>query len=124
MNTYDPSVTSSAKDMNEIVTINDITLNKWMNIIIRVDGRNLDTYINGVITNRHVLHGVPKQNYGDVYVNMNGGFDGLLSDLWYHDYGLNASEIQSIVNKGPNMKSDHSLDVVPPYFGLRWYFDQ
>lgn len=125
MNTYDPSSTSSEKDMNEIVIINDITLHKWMNVMIRVDGRNLDVYINGTIAKRHVLNGVAKQNYGDVYVNMNGGFDGFLSDLWYHDYGLNASEIQKIVSDGPNMKMDTSaMKAGPPYYSLNWYFDQ
>ena len=124
MNTYDPSVTSTAPDMNEIVIVNDIPLNKWFNVMIRVDGRNLDTYINGTIVNRHVLRGVAKQNYGDVYVNMNGGFEGMLSDLWYHDYGLNASEIQTIVNDGPDMTMDKSMDIYPPYLSLKWYFSQ
>ena len=124
MNTYDPSATSDAPDMNEIVIVNDIPLNKWFNVMIRVDGRNLDTYVNGTIVNRHVLRGVAKQNYGDVYVNMNGGFEGLLSDLWYHDHGLNASEIQKIVNNGPNMTMDKSMDIFPPYLSLKWYFDQ
>ena len=124
MNTYDPSSTSSSPDMNEIVIVNDIPLNKWISVMIRVDGRKLDTYINGTIVNRHMLRGVAKQNYGDVYVNMNGGFHGLLSDLWYHDYGLNASEIQTIVNNGPDLTKEKDDGVNPPYLALKWYFDQ
>lgn len=124
INTYDPTGSNASSDVNELVTISDIPLNKWINVIIRVDGRNMDMYINGTIVKRHVLNGVVKQNYGDVYVNMNGGFDGMLSDLWYHDYGLNAMEIQNIVNSGPNMKMDKSIDIFPPYFSLQWYFNQ
>lgn len=125
MNTYDPTGSdSNSNDVSESVVINDIPLNKWFNVIIRVDGRKLDTYINGTIVNRRVLNGVPKQNYGDVYVNMNGGFDGLLSDLWYHDYGLSVGEIQRLMDKGPNMKMDKSMDIYPPYLSLKWYFDQ
>lgn len=124
MNTYDPTGRSTSSQVNELIHVNDIPLNKWINVIIRVDGRNLDIYINGTIVKRHVMKGVVKQNYGDVYVNMNGGFDGLLSDLWYHDYGLNASEIQKIVNSGPNMDMDKSIDIYPPYLSLKWYFDQ
>ena len=124
MNTFDPSITDASTDMNEIVIVNDIPLNKWFNVMIRVDGRNLDTYINGTIINRHVLRGVAKQNYGNVYVNMNGGFEGLLSDLWYHDHGLNISEIQTIVNNGPDMTMSKSMEVFPPYLSLGWYFNQ
>ena len=45
--------------------------------------------------------GVPKQNYGDVFVGLNGGFDGNVSNLWYYDYALGTAEIQRIVNSGP-----------------------
>jgi hypothetical protein len=116
MNTYN--------NITEKVNIKDIPLNKWINVIIRVEGDKMDTYINGTIVNRHKFNSVPKQNYGDVYVNMNGGFDGLLSDLWYHDYGLSIREILAIAEKGPNMSMNKSMDVFPPYFSLRWYFRQ
>lgn len=116
MNTYN--------NITETVTINDFPLNKWINVIMRVEGDKMDTYVNGTIVNRHKFNSVPKQNYGDVYVNLNGGFNGLLSDLWYHDYALSISEIIAIAQKGPNMTMDKSMDVVPPYFSLRWYFNQ
>ena len=61
--------------------------------IIRVDVKNVDIYINGTIVIRHVLSGVAKQNYGDVYVNKNNGYSGMLSDLWYFNKGLNTTEI-------------------------------
>lgn len=124
INTYDPTGSSTSQQVNELIHVNDIPLNKWINVIIRVVGRNLDIYINGTIVKRHVMKGVVKQNYGDVYVNMNGGFDGLLSDLWYHDHGLNVTEIQKIVSSGPNMDMDKSIDIFPPYFSIKWYFDQ
>lgn len=117
MNTYE--------NINEKVTVQDIPLNKWINVIMRVENRKLDVYINGTIVLRHTLSGVPKQNYGDVYINMNGGFQGMISDLWYHDYALTTYDILKIIQKGPNMKMDQtSLDVFPPYLSLRWYFNQ
>jgi len=111
-------------NINEQVTVKDIPLNKWINVIIRIEGVNMDVYINGTIVLRHKFSGVPKQNYGDVYVNMNGGYSGMLSDLWYHDYALNTTEIMSLVSNGPNMKGEDGLNVKPPYFSLRWYMDQ
>ena len=37
--------------------------------MIRCENRTLDAYINGTIVKRHILTGVPRQNYGNVYVS-------------------------------------------------------
>ena len=91
MNTYNV--------INEEIVIPDIPINKWVNIIIRCQNTNLDVYINGTIARSINLVGVPKQNYGDVYVAMNGGFDGYISNLWYYNYSLGTAAIQNIVNR-------------------------
>lgn len=117
-------VMNTFTNINEQVTVQDIPLNKWINVTIRVENDKMDVYINGTIVLRHKFNGVPKQNYGDVYVNLNGGYSGMLSDLWYHDYALTTTEILTIVQNGPNMKTDESLDVKPPYFSLQWYLNQ
>jgi len=113
-------------DMEETITIEDIPLNKWINVIIRCEGLNLDVYINGKIVKRHVLSGVPKQNYGDVYLSMNGGFSGFTSNLWYYDYALGLREINRLVKNGPNttMKDSAMTDTRHKYLSERWYLDQ
>ena len=70
------------------------------------------------------MKGVPKQNYGNVYVGMNGGFSGYLSNLRYFNYGLGTSEIQNIVDSGPDltMKSGDMTESMPKYLSLRWFF--
>lgn len=111
--------------INEEIIIEDIPLNKWINVIIRCDGRVLDVYINGMVTKSHKLSSVPRQNYGDVYMSMNGGYNGYTSDLWYFDKAISIGKINSIVNKGPNTKldnNDSSINTKPPKFSLRWYF--
>jgi len=92
-----------------------------------VEGNILDVYINGAIAIRHVLEDVVKQNYGDTHVNLNGGYSGLLSDLWYFNWALNTAEILKIVRDGPNLtmiedSPSSGMNVFPPYFSLRWYF--
>jgi hypothetical protein len=117
MNSYDV--------INEEIIIPDIPLNKWVNIIIRCQNTTLDVYINGIITRSIHLLGVPKQNYGDVYVAMNGGFSGNISNLWYYNYCLGTAAIQNIVSRGPNLKLvDPNKTVTKPtdYLSLRWYF--
>ena len=120
MNTFDT--------INEEITISDIPINKWINIIIRCRNTTIDTYVNGVVTKSVKLVGVPKQNYGDVYLSLNGGFSGNTSNLSYYDYALSTSDIRDIMEDGPNTKmvsptgknptSKDNLD----YLSLRWYF--
>ena len=111
--------------INEEVIVPDIPLNKWFNVIIRCKNTTLDVYANGTIVRSVNLIGVPKQNYGDVYVGMNGGFDGNISNLWYYDYALGTAEIQKIVNNGPNttMIGNNGMnDKLTNYLSLRWFF--
>jgi hypothetical protein len=106
-------------------------LNKWINVLIRCQNTTLDVYINGTITKSHELNGVPKQNYGNVYVAMNGGFSGYISNLWYYNYALGATDISNLVTKGPNTTvvssgSSSGTDSIslsnPNYLSLRWFF--
>lgn len=111
--------------INEEITVNDIPLNKWVNVIIRCQNNTLDVYINGTIAKSHHLHGVPKQNYGDVYVAPNGGFSGYISNLWYYNYALGTAEINRIATKGANtyMRGSNGLNLkTPNYLSLRWFF--
>ena len=108
--------------MEEQVMVNDIPLNKWVNVILRIDGMKLDVYVNGTIAVRHQFKNVPKQNYGKVFVNMNRGFSGMISSLRYFNRALSSTEIMDIVRSGPNWKMDDSMNIFPPYFSLRWYF--
>jgi hypothetical protein len=117
MNTYDT--------INEEITIPDIPINKWVNVIIRCQNKTLDVYINGTISRSIQLIGVPKQNYGDVFIGMNGGFSGYVSNLWYYNYALGTSAIQGITQNGPNrrMTGNNSITMQNPnYLSMRWYF--
>ena len=117
-------VMNTFNDIEEKVTIEDIPLNKWVCVQIRVENHQLDTYINGKLAKRLIMKGVPKQNYGDVHVAMNGGFSGYMSELRYFNYGLGTSEIQGIVDNGPNLKmnSQTMTSSMPKYLSLRWFF--
>jgi len=111
--------------INEEIEVSDIPLNKWVNVMIRCENNTLDVYINGTIVKSHHLHGVPKQNYGDVYIAPNGGFSGYISNLWYYNYALGTTDIASLVSKGPNtnMKGSNGLNMKDPnYLSLRWFF--
>ena len=94
-----------------IVDINNIPLKKWFHLLIRLQNTSMDVYINGVVTSHIILNNVPKQNYQDVFVCMNGGFNGSLSNLRYYASALDIFSINSIVALGPNIKASRSPSV-------------
>jgi len=119
-------VMNTFENVKEEIVIEDIPIEKWINVIIRCDQHKLDVYINGTLTKSHHLLGVPKQNYDDVYVALNGGFSGNTSSLRYFASAIGINKIQSIVDKGPNMKiNSTSLAKTKPYYlSFRWFFPE
>ena len=119
-------IMNTFKVINEEIIIPDIPMNKWINIMLRCQNTKLDVYVNGTITRSLELSDVPKQNYGDVHIGSDGGFNGYISDLWYYDRSLGPGEIANLVRKGPNMKmSEDGEDLTiskPDFLSLRWYF--
>lgn len=117
MNTFDEIV--------EQIKIPNIPLNKWINVSIRVKNINLDVYVNNNIVSRHILNSPPKQNYSNVFVNMNNGFSGHISNLQYFSKALTGMEIVKLVRAGPNLKqTEKKMFTNPPYFSMRWYFNE
>tara|TARA_A100001015_G_scaffold313937_1_gene422291 strand:- start:466 stop:1344 length:879 start_codon:yes stop_codon:yes gene_type:complete len=116
-------VMNTFNDIEEKLTIENLPMNMWVCVQIVVENNQLDVYINGKLAKRLIMKGVPKQNYGDLYVAMNGGFSGYMSNLRYYDYSLGTAAIQDIVNDGPNLKmTGTNINSVPRYLSLRWFF--
>jgi hypothetical protein len=121
-------VMNTFNNITEKVQISNFPVKKWVNVIIRCNGSVVDIFVNGTLTRRQKLSSVIKQNYGDVYVSMNGGFDGYTSSLRYFSSALNTSEIMSIVNNGPNTKPLGNIDLSKiknsNYLSQRWFNDK
>lgn len=120
MNTVD------VNDYEEIIVIKDIPLRKWFHCIIRIENTALDVYINGAIVSRSVLQDVPKQNYENVNICKNGGFNGNLSDLQYFDKAISIFQINNIVAWGRNTSSANEnasgdASGFPYYLSNLWY---
>lgn len=114
------------KTFYEDIEIEGIPIKKWVNIIVRVDNQNiLDVFINGKLMKRRKLSGVARQNYDNLYINMNGGFSGYLSSLRYYNYSLGTFEISSIVSNGPSLKLESNSQLTkskPEYLSSKWFF--
>lgn len=87
----------------QILDITEIPLQKWFNVCIRLQNVILDVYLNGTNSGRIIMPYVPRQNYNDINICQNGGFNGNISDLRYFDHALSVYEINSLIWKGPNL---------------------
>jgi hypothetical protein len=89
----------------ETIDITDIPIKKWINVIIRCKNTIIDVYVNGVIAQRTNLSGAPVQNFNDVYVCHNNGFDGFLSNLLYYSKAIDIFNINKINSQGPSLET-------------------
>jgi hypothetical protein len=117
-------IMNSFNNVDEEIEIDNIPLNKWFNVMIRVKGNSLDIFMNGIITKSRQLATPPKQNYDKVFLHLNSGFSGYSSNLWYWNYTLGTSAITSLVDAGPDttITSGPTLDLSSDYLSSKWYF--
>jgi hypothetical protein len=120
-------VMSTFEKSNTYVDVDNIPINKWFNVIIRVENTILDVFMNGDLAQRLQLDAVPFQNYGDVNVAKNHGFNGLISSLRYYNTALGTRAISNIISAGPNLKvigSSGGAPGVMDYLSMRWFYSQ
>jgi hypothetical protein len=117
-------VMSTFENPTEIVTITNIPIQHWMNVIIRVNQYKLDVFINGTLTKTAILKGLPNQNYEPVYVALNGGFHGFISKLQYFAHSIGANQIQEIVAAGPMLNGigGNVTNTNADYLSFKWFY--
>jgi hypothetical protein len=102
-NTFNLQVRMDTVNSHVDSVIKDVPIQKWFHVAIRMQNKVMDTYINGVVTDRFNLPSLPKQNFNNVTVHANGGYSGSTSNLRYYSYALNVFEINNIIMFGPNL---------------------
>lgn len=81
--------------------VKNVPLQKWVNLLISLDGETLDVYLDGKLYKTCVLDGVPKANSdADVHVTPDGGFSGWTSNFQYWDKSSNPQEAYNIYKAG------------------------
>ena len=121
-------IMNTFENINETIKIPNLPLNKWFNLIIRCDDQTFDAFINGNIISSIELLSVPKQNYGNVNLCLNNGFQGYLSNLTYCSYAMGTKEIFDTVTQGPNTTPSKLStvstvsNIFSNYLSTRWYF--
>lgn len=87
-----------------VCDLQDIDLQRWINITISVNGRIVDVYYDGKLNRSCVLKGVPTASASGtqaVVIGRSGGFMGKMSGVQFFGYPLTPDRIYAIYQAGP-----------------------
>ncbi len=101
--------------VKESCDVGNIPIGKWFHLTISVIGKNMDVYINGRLKKRCKLIGIPKINFGDLYITEWNGFDGFISKFRYFNYAVPYYMIENMIADGPSKAPCESTKIEPPY---------
>ena len=107
----------------EYIDVPNVPVRKWFHFAIVLNHKYLDIYFNGKLRKRKELTSPVRQNYGDFWSGLFGGFEGYLSKLRYFNKALDYSEIEKIVKEGPSKDACGDTGDYPPYLDDDWWFD-
>lgn len=88
-----------------VCDVQDIDLQRWINITISVNGRIVDVYYDGKLNRSCVLPDIPSapdQGTQSVVIGQSGGFGGKMSTIQFFGYPLTPDRIYSIYQAGPS----------------------
>ena len=114
---------NTMEDILEHVDIDNIPLRRWVHMVISLNHKYLDIYVNGRLKKRHKFTSTPKQNFGDLWLNLFGGFEGYLCRMQYFRKALSYQEVESITRQGPSRESCIDGGDKPPYLDDTWWYD-
>jgi hypothetical protein len=82
-------------------TVDNVPLQAWTNLIISINGRALDVYINGKLVRTCLLDGVPRAApAAGVDITPDGGFSGYTSGFQYFSTPLSPQQAYNIYASG------------------------
>jgi hypothetical protein len=95
-------VNTNSKPVKETITVHNINIQKWVNIIVCFDSNKTDTYINGKLVDSHINSGViyTPITQTDLTVGSASGFSGSISNTRYYSKVLSPQEVWNIYRAG------------------------
>ena len=111
--TFMPALSLSPIDNNAIVTITldqetfecvipNIPLQKWTNIIVSLNNKSLDGYVNGKLVKTCVLPSIPTTDpNASLYLTPQGGFSGYTARFNYWNDAMSPKQAWNVYKSGP-----------------------
>lgn len=118
-------VVNTFSQQNVLINIPDIPLDNWFQLTITCEDKLINIYVNGLLIQSQQLISPVYQNYADVLICPNSGFDGFISNLWYWNRALSVIDIQRQFTNGPNTSTSSQINYKvrpgPNYLSLNYY---
>jgi len=97
---YGSNSRSNSFEMHNCV-LRNVPIQRWVNLLVSVNGRTMDVYMNGKLTRTCVLPGVARISATPtVHITPNGGFSGYTSQTDYYGNSTNPQEAYDIYRNG------------------------
>jgi hypothetical protein len=98
---YPNEATQSSGQSLYTCSIKDIPLQRWTNLIMSLNNRAMDLYLDGKLVKTCVMPGVPKMNpSSNIMLCPDGGFSGYVSNFKYLPNAVNPSQAYDIYKAG------------------------
>ena len=102
------TITKSSKiNINSVITINNISIQTWVNIIVVINENVMEVYINGnlertvsLLTHTHGIQNTNRIIVGD----SKNGFTGEIANVEYYPHNINTKQAREIFKTGYNKK--------------------
>ena len=95
---------------NQICTIPNIPIQNWVSIIVTLNGRDMDSYINGKLVKTCVLDNAAYvDSNADIQITPGGGFQGNVSSVKYWSSPISPQQAWNIYKNGPSGNSFSDL---------------
>ncbi len=117
-------IINTFNEIDVTLDVDNLPIKKWFHLAIYVSQNSFDVWINGNMVQSRHLDSPPKQNWGNVYIAHNGGFNGFISNLRYYAYKLPYYKLENVIKQGPNTSSCIDTGDKPPYFNKDWWLMQ
>jgi len=114
---------NTMENILEYVDIDNVPVRRWVHMVISLNHKYLDIYVNGKLKKRHEFTSTPKQNFGDLWINLFGGFEGYLCKMQYFRRALEYQEVEKITMEGPSKASCNDSGDKPPYMDDDWWYN-
>jgi len=138
---------SSTATWNNWTDVQNIPISKWFHLVILARNNSVEIYINGNVASKIKLNNAAiyqnyqpliafsssknnctSTNYASIPANNDFNLMGTascqLSRHYYFNYALSYTEIQSLMNMGPNTQMVVNTTDTPPYFLDNWWSGQ
>jgi len=110
--------------IDEFALIENIPIGKWIHFALIFKGQHLDVIVNGLNRLNHKYTDVIKQNYGNLYISNNRGFDGFLSRFRYYNRAVTHTEIEGLLQQGPSKAPCSESGLSVPFIADDWFISR